>query len=299
MHTLEVQLNQLLIYFRSLAIVMFVSGIGSVHAQGGDLGDITDAPGSLTGTITLNPVEDQWLSFRLSKPSFIEVERVHGSEVDADLCVYEPPVSIPSHFPRCANYFEDGVILQLNTSGQDRAEIGPIGNGKYYFRVTAGAYGRPGAYYFRYSTRRAPAVVLSETGLTLAEGGALGSYTVRLTGGPSRNLEVRVSSDNDDVEFSPDALTFTPANWNSPQTVMVLAADDEDSDAETATLSHTLRGYQIPIDGGTVTVEVSDDDVAGVTLTPTALTLLEGGSASYTVALATRPSSPHFSPRGY
>lgn len=283
-------LNRILLYCCSFVILAFVVGVGSVRAQDGNLGDITDDPGTLTGTITLNAVEDDWYSFRLSKPRFIAVERIHGSETDADLCVYRAPVSIPSQSEHCANIGDTNLLLQLNTSDQHRAEIGPIGNGEYYFRVTAGMYDVPGAYEFRYSTRRAPDVALSVTELTLAEGGAPGSYTVHLTDAPSRNLEVRISSDNDDVKVSPNTLTFTPANWNSPETVMVSAVDDADSDAETATLSHTLIGYQVPIEGGTVTVNVTDDDVAGVTLTPTALTVLEGGSENYSVVLSSKPS---------
>ena len=277
-----------------MLVALVASGIGPVHAQdtAEDLGDITDTtdPGTLEGTITLNPNEDDWFSFRLSNPRFIVVERVHGPETDADVCVYRDPVPIPSRsLEDCATIVDTNAILTLNTSEQRRQETGPIGNGKYYFRVTAGYFNRPGAYEFRYLTRRAPAVVLSETELMLAEGGAAGSYTVRLTDRPSQNLEVRISSDNDDVTVSPERLTFTPATWNVPQTVDVTAAQDADGDGDTATLSHTLMGYENDIDGGTVTVNVVDDDIAGVTVAPTVLSITEGGSGTYTVVLDTDP----------
>ena len=62
----------------------------------------------------------------------------------------------------------------------------------------------------------------------------------------------------------------------------------EPNDSET--LSHTASdgGY------GSVTedlpVTVTDSDTAGIVLTPTTLRVTEGGSATYTVELATEPS---------
>ena len=59
---------------------------------------------------------------------------------------------------------------------------------------------------------------------------------------------------------------------------------------DSATLSHTGSGA----DYGSVTedlpVTVTDDDSAGIVLTPTTLRVTEGGSTTYTVELSTQPS---------
>ena len=132
-------------------------------------------------------------------------------------------------------------------------------------------------------------VALTPTTLTLLEGESV-NYTVALATRPSGDVTIEVSSDNPGVTVSPERLTFTPSTWNAPQRVSVTAAQDADSNADTAKLDHAVHGYGDLADGGTVAVEVSDDDTAGVALTPTTLTLLEGESVNYTVALATRPS---------
>ena len=57
------------------------------------------------------------------------------------------------------------------------------------------------------------------------------------------------------------------------------------------TLTHTVSGGDYgTVSADSVTVTITESDVAGVTVTPTTLTVLEGGSATYTVKLDTAPS---------
>ena len=64
-------------------------------------------------------------------------------------------------------------------------------------------------------------VTVSETTLTVAEGGS-SSYTVVLTSKPSGNVTVTPSrTGSADVTFSPSPLTFTANNWSTAQTVTV------------------------------------------------------------------------------
>ena len=119
-----------------------------------------------------------------------------------------------------------------------------------------------------------PALSVSATALRLAEGGS-GSYTVALATRPDGNVSVAIASDNDDVTTRPAALTFTTANWATAQRVTVSAASDGDTANDTATLTHTASG------GGygdapavSVTVSVTDDDTAGLAITPTVLNLI-------------------------
>ena len=71
------------------------------------------------------------------------------------------------------------------------------------------------------------------------------------------------------------------------------AAEDEDAVVpDTAMLTHTASGGDYAsVTGPEVTVSVTDDDTAGITVSPTTLTVGEGGSDTYTVVLDTQPSA--------
>ncbi|HAP78254.1 MAG TPA: hypothetical protein DCR14_19495, partial [Acidimicrobiaceae bacterium] len=70
-----------------------------------------------------------------------------------------------------------------------------------------------------------PAVVVSPTVVDVTEGGATDTYDVVLATPPVFNTEVFFTGDDDcDVEFT--SVLFTPADWDTPRTVMVTAVDD-------------------------------------------------------------------------
>ena len=135
-----------------------------------------------------------------------------------------------------------------------------------------------------------PGVTASPTSLTIAEG-STGTYTVELNTQPSAQVTVAISSDNTDVTADPASLTFTTSNWNSAQTVTVTAGQDDDAADGTAVLTHDPSGADYgSVSDATVDVNVIDDDTRGVTVTPTSLTINEGGSGTYTVVLDTQPT---------
>ena len=138
-------------------------------------------------------------------------------------------------------------------------------------------------------------VTVTPTALTVDEGES-GTYTVVLDASPDPGQDgltvtvtVTPTSNNADVTFAPATLAFTSANWNAPQTVTVSAAHDEDAADESATLTHAVSGYGDVTAADDVTVNVVDDDSQGVTVTPTALTVDEGESGTYTVVLDANP----------
>ena len=100
----------------------------------------------------------------------------------------------------------------------------------YEFRIRP-ADGAPGT----------PGVLVSTTALAVDEGGS-GIYTVELASQPTGDVTVTPSvTGNVDVTVS-EALTFTPSNWDTAQTVTVSAADDADTADDTATVSHAVAG---------------------------------------------------------
>ncbi|GAA3697109.1 hypothetical protein GCM10022224_073730 [Nonomuraea antimicrobica] len=136
-----------------------------------------------------------------------------------------------------------------------------------------------------------PSVVTSASAVAVNEGGTA-TFTARLSSAPGANITVttaRTSGDTDLTVSSGASLTFTPANWNTPQTVTLAAAQDADTTAGTAAFSVGGTG----VTGATVTATEVDDDATveqSLIVTPTAVTVPEGSTGAYTVRLAAQPS---------
>ena len=146
-------------------------------------------------------------------------------------------------------------------------------------------------------------VTNSESALTVAEGGSA-AYTVRLDTKPSANVKIIINTFNDDVTVDTDTgtpgnqktVTFTPSNWNTPQTVKVFAAHDADAVNDQVELRYTVSSGDLAslysgLSAAGVAVTVTDDDTAGVTVSGSMLTVPEGDNNTYTVVLDTQPTS--------
>ena len=109
---------------------------------------------------------------------------------------------------------------------------------------------------------------------------------------PTGSVTVGISSNNTDVTVSSSSLTFTTGNWNTAQTITVTAAQDGDAANDTAVLTHTVSGGDYnSVSNVTLTVTVTDDETAGITVSPTSLPVNEGSTATYTIVLDTQPTS--------
>ena len=141
---------------------------------------------------------------------------------------------------------------------------------------------------------QAPGVTVSETALTVPEGGSA-SYTVVLETQPTADVTITVARSpggDEDLTASPDTLTFTNSNWSMQQTVTILAAEDEDGEDGVAAFNHSAASPGTVYDGlpaPSVRTTEDDNDTAGVIVSPTTLSVPEGGSATYTVRLGTKP----------
>ena len=134
-------------------------------------------------------------------------------------------------------------------------------------------------------------VSVSPTSLSVNEGGTT-TYTVVLNTEPSGTVTVTPSSgDTGAATLSPSSLTFTSGNWKTAQTVTVSGEEDDDVNNETVAISHSVSGYGSVTTAANVSVTVSDNDTAGVSVSPTSLSVNEGGTTTYTVVLNTEPSS--------
>ena len=137
----------------------------------------------------------------------------------------------------------------------------------------------------------------SDGSTQVAEGGGASSYSARLTLRPSANVTVTPAF-GAQLLGVPASLTFTPANWITPQTVSLTAVDDiavegttvellahsmSSSDAAYAALSPALPVTIQDNDTGTVLVIESDGSTV----------VVEGGTTdTFTVALSAPPPAP-------
>ncbi len=123
------------------------------------------------------------------------------------------------------------------------------------------------------------------TALSVPEGGET-SYQVKLTVQPDEDVEVCIGlsvRDNNDPDISfkgepSDAaalkLTFTPANWNTAQTVTLIAAEDDDYANGARDVTHDARDWY----GGKVdwTATEIDNDEPTAPARPTGLSARPG-----------------------
>ena len=139
----------------------------------------------------------------------------------------------------------------------------------------------------------AAGVTVTPTALTVPEG-FNAKYTVALDAQPSADVTIAVSfaaGSDKDITVDKTSLTFTPENWDAAQEITVSAAEDDDATDGTATIAHTASGGGYGgVTVSSVTATEADNDTAGVTVTPTALSVPEGSNVKYTVALDTQPS---------
>ena len=93
---------------------------------------------------------------------------------------------------------------------------------------------------------------------SLISGATRASYTPSVISGATRASYTLVAADvteflkafvsPDAVTVSPSVLTFTPANWDTPQTVTVRAVDGIVTDDETIVVSHTVTSADVGYD---------------------------------------------------
>ncbi|MDH5545070.1 MAG: hypothetical protein OEZ43_05720 [Gammaproteobacteria bacterium] len=142
-------------------------------------------------------------------------------------------------------------------------------------------------------------ITVSQSGgsTTVSEGGATDTYTLVLATEPTADVSITLAGGTE-LGVSPASVTFTSANWSTPQTITVSANDDARVEATAvATITHTVVSTDSFYNGfalADVSATVNDNDSAGITVTETAAStsVAEGGATdSYSVVLTSEPSA--------
>ncbi len=146
-----------------------------------------------------------------------------------------------------------------------------------------------------------PAVNITPTGgsTSVIEGGATDTYDVALATAPTANVNISLSIVSAQVTTDVYTLTFTPANWNLPQTVTVTAVDDAivegaHSDSITHTVASTDLNYNALAAPALSSITIVDNDAGSVLITESggSTDIAEGGvTDSFDVVLGLQPSA--------
>ena len=140
-------------------------------------------------------------------------------------------------------------------------------------------------------------IQLSVSSVSVPEGGT-STYTMRLNTRPTAEVLVTITrtsgDDNLTVDTKPspgnqNTLRFTSSTWDKWQTVTVAAAEDNDGLDDDAVFTHTASGGNYAGLSATLTATEADND-RGLVLSPSSVSVPEGGTNTYTVKLATRPT---------
>uniref|UniRef100_UPI00046FA6B8 beta strand repeat-containing protein n=1 Tax=Thioalkalivibrio sp. HK1 TaxID=1469245 RepID=UPI00046FA6B8 len=156
--------------------------------------------------------------------------------------------------------------------------------------IGGGYSGRTGRVNISVTDDDTPALSLTSSSLSVTEGGSV-TFDVKLATLPSANVNVTLTAGrNPDVSVDKTTLAFTPANWNTAQRVTVSAAEDDDLDNDGESIVLSASGGDYVSVEESVNVTVTDNDNAGLTVSPTTLDLTEGRQGTFTVRLTKRPS---------
>ncbi|MCP5502125.1 MAG: hypothetical protein H7A25_19665 [Leptospiraceae bacterium] len=141
-------------------------------------------------------------------------------------------------------------------------------------------------------------LTVTETGgsTDVSESGNTDSYSIVLNKAPSSDVNLSFVVDSQLNSIS--SLTFTPSNWNQPQTITVSAVDDSLREyAHTSIINHSVSSsdpYYNNISVSSVTVNITDNDTPGITIVESggSTSVTEGSTTdTYTLVLNTQPAN--------
>jgi len=135
-----------------------------------------------------------------------------------------------------------------------------------------------------------PGFTVAPTTVTVIEGDS-GTYDLSINTVPSADVSIDIIPDAGQCTVSTNNVTFTTSSVTSV-TITVTATDDLIGEASphncliTHTVTTTDPNY-IPLTPADVTLEITDNDVAGITVTPLNVSVAEGGvvPSSYSISL--------------
>jgi hypothetical protein len=194
-----------------------------------------------------------------------------------------------------------GAEFRVNTitaNDQEHASVA-LDSGGNFVVIWSGNGPGDGSGVFGQVYQAAGITVSPTAGLQTNEAGGTASFKVVLNTQPSAAVVIALTStDPSEGTVVTPPLTFTPADWNVAQVVIVTGTDDAIADgnvAYTIVTAPAISGDPLydGVDAADVAVTNNDDESPGITVTPTSglVTTEAGGTASFSVVLNSAPVS--------
>lgn len=140
---------------------------------------------------------------------------------------------------------------------------------------------------------------LVSASLLTTEAGGQARFQIRLRARPTNDVTLAVASSNtSEGTVSPATLTFTNANWNTWQDVVVTGVDDTATPTADGNISYQINlGPMVSTDAGfsgqtlpPVPISNTDNETAGITVSTISRNTTEAGqTATFTIVLTARP----------
>ncbi|HQQ32628.1 MAG TPA: DUF4347 domain-containing protein, partial [Methylophilus sp.] len=145
------------------------------------------------------------------------------------------------------------------------------------------------------SIKAAAGITVTPTsGLTTTEAGGTATFSVVLDKAPTANVTIGLStSDSTEGTLSTSSLTFTTANWNTPQTVTITGVNDTFVDGNigytivTAAATSADTSYN-GLNASDITVTNTDDDTYNTIYVDTTNDTLDGTTTSISALMANK-----------
>lgn len=243
----------------------------SVALNAAPTGDVTFTISSGdTGEVTVSSADSRWSSGEITfdgtnwdSPAVITVTGVDDIDIDGDEVVYITFGTFSSS-DLAFNGYTPGDTVEVTNADDD-------------------TYG----------------VTVTALNGAVTESGATATFTIVLQSEPSDDVVFTVTLDDDsEATATPSTLTFTNANWDEPQTVVLSAVDDllDDGNSDNG-VSLTIASDDTDYDGYTrdsftFDFTVVDNETAQVIISESNgnTSAVEGSSDSYTIQLSTEPT---------
>ena len=254
--------------------------------------------GSATYTVKLNtePSEDVVISLTVTGSSDVTVADTDGDTDGVQNTLTFTSTDWSTLQTVTVNAAEDddavndaATIAHMVVDDESADEYDPVANVDLAVTVTDGD--------------TAGITIIAADPFTVAEGGSA-TYTVKLDSEPSSDVVIEISSNNVEVTIADtdtvmtgvqNTLTFKSTDWDTPQTVTVNAAEDDDAVNDAATITHAVVDASSadeydPVANVDLSVTVTDDSAGITIIAADPFTVGEGSSATYTVKLDSEPS---------
>jgi ELWxxDGT repeat protein len=225
-----------------------------------------------TGYYTSGGADVEDITVVGSKIFFTANDSVHGQELwetDGTAAgtslvqdINDTDSSFPSDFTPLVTPAGDNALVFFADDGS---------NGEQPFSVVVPSY----------------ALNVSTTSLSVPENGS-NTFTVDLTAMPASNVTVTINKETGgsaDLSTATTTLTFTPANWDDPQTVTVAGALDDGALNSTATFD--ISSPNLSTD--TVAATEIANTTGIVVIGSNAVSVPEGGTGTFSVHLSSAP----------